>query len=223
VNDSSLPGPAPASDTAVGPPPAPPASLLRIVLEDFDLQTSLQSKILEFADEVTASEIEGDVLMLEERKAGQWSPPAPPALFSQSAFSCLVDDSSLPEPHATIGPGGRPLHKTLKNGSPRRKLTVYEGDGKLQFTLVKGTKIKVGIFQEHLDRIPDARKSQSGTVNPLLGVSTLVLSKDEYVDMACAMYPTSKDQQTATKNLRKLWCSFAMTSHPKISETGTYI
>jgi len=158
----------------------------------------------------------------QERTAGQLSPPTPPTPLSQSMLPCLEDHSSLSVPHATVGPGGRPLHKTLKNGSPRSKLTVYERDGKLQFPLAKGTKIKVGILQEYLKRIPDARKSQSGTVNPLLGVSTLVLSKDEYVDIALAMYPTSKDQQTATRNLRKLWCIFAMTSNSKTSKSGTY-
>ena len=185
---------------------------------------------LDFAVEDPDGEQDGNFLMLEgnfntattgptldqhdtlpfsqERTAGQLSPPTPPTPLSQSMLPCLEDHSSLSVPHATVGPGGRPLHKTLKNGSPRSKLTVYERDGKLQFPLAKGTKIKVGILQEYLKRIPDARKSQSGTVNPLLGVSTLVLSKDEYVDIALAMYSTSKDQQTATRNLRKLWCIF---------------
>jgi len=162
-----------------------------------------------------------DVLDLAKMAPHQ-SPPTPPAPLSQSVFPCLVDDFSLPEPRMTVGPGGRPRHMTLNNGSPRRELTVYERGGVLQFPLVKGIKIKVGIIKKHLARIPDARKSQGRTVSPLLGVSTVVLFKDEYAEMAREMYPTSKDQQTATKNLGKNWCSLAMTSHPKISKTGTY-
>ena len=152
------------------------------------------------------------------------TPHMPPHMpLSHFVFPCLVDDSSLPEPHATVGPGGRPLHKTLKNGSPRRKLTVYKRGGVLQFPLVNSIKIKVGIIKEHVARIPDVRKSQSATVNPLLGVTTLVMSKDEYVDMPRELYPMSNDQQTATKNLGKDLCSFAMTSDPRISKTGTYM
>ena len=91
----------------------------------------------------------------------------------------------------------------------------------MQFPLVNSIKIKVGILKEHVARIPDVRKLQSGTANPLLGVSTLVMSRDEYVDMARETHPTSKGQQTATKNLGKDLCSFAMTSDPRISKTGT--
>jgi len=101
------------------------------------------------------------------------------------------------------------------------------------YKLVIGIQKKVGIVKEHLARIPDARKSQGGTVNPLLGFSILKLSRSEYVAIAREIWPTSmvmirgkKEkcfvEKTATENLGKFWCENAMASDPKTSKEGVY-
>lgn len=125
------------------------------------------------------------------------------------------------------GPGGRPRSAALKNGASRRNLTALKQNGVLMFNPVIGIQKKVDIVKTHLARIPDARKSQGGTVNPLLGFSVLKLSKSEYVAIAREMWPTSKKekhfvQKTATKNLGKFWCENAMASDRKTSREGMY-
>lgn len=131
------------------------------------------------------------------------------------------------------GPGGRPRSVALKNGVPRCNKIVLKQDGVLKFTPVIGIQRKNDIVKKHLACIPDARKSQGGTVNPLLGYSVLKLFKSEYVAIAREMWPTStiftdgeKErrfvEKTAKKNLGKFWCENAMASDPKTSKKGIY-